>query len=179
MDSIITGIFTLAGVTIGGFASFIISSYTNKKERDAKILEKKQELCLNMLTGLNEMIDKLPNNSKRLSSFRDYLLSEYYPNRTSKIISEEMLYLSDDIRTTHLTICIFAENDFSADCDFDVINQKIITYRNILVKTIKEYLILPDENSNSKLRKQNKRFDKLIQNEINNIRRLNFSPCKW
>lgn len=169
MDAIVTGVFALIGVVIGGITSLLIALFTSKKAYHEKILEKKQFLCLEILINVNDMIDKLPKNIDELQSFKDYLRLEFHPRHDTKTASEEMLYLSDDIRATYLTICIFAENDYSTYCNFNAINQKIIIYRNILVETMREYLVLPDENNKSKQIKQNKRFNDRIQQEIKEI----------
>lgn len=166
-EAILTGVFTLLGVILGGFSSWVIAIYTNKRNREEKVLEKQKELSVNMLIILNEMIEKLPKTNEELISFKEYLRSDFYPKRNTKIEAEEMLYLTDDIRATFFTICIFAENDYEPDCEFEVVNRKIITYRNIFVQMIREDLKIFCKEENVK--KKNKRFDKLVKKQIEEI----------
>ena len=166
-EAILTGLFTLLGVILGGFSSWVIAIYTNKRNREAKVLEKQNELSVNMLIILNEMIEKLPKTNEELISFKEYLRSDFYPKRNTKIEAEEMLYLTDDIRATFLTICIFAENDYEENCDYEVIGRKIITYRNIFVQMLQEDLKIFYKEE--KVKKKNKRFEKLIQKQIKEI----------
>lgn len=166
-EVILTGVFTLVGVVFGGVSSWIITIYSMKRNREEKVLEKQNELSINMLIVLNEMIARLPKTNEELLSFKEYLRLDFYPKRNTKIQAEEMLYLTDDIRSTFLVICIFAENDFVENCDYEVIGQKIVTYRNILVQILQEDLKIFYKEEN--IKKKNKRFDKLIQREIKEI----------
>ena len=166
-EALLTGLFALFGVILGGISSWIITVYTNKTNHAEKVIEKQQELCLNMLICLNEMIQKLPKNNEELSGFKDYLLSEFYPKRDSMILAEEMLYLTDDIRATYMTICVFAENDYKTDCEYDVISRKIIIYRNIFVEMLKEDLNIHYPKEVSK--KKDKRFDRLIKKQLKDL----------
>ena len=166
-DAILTGIFTIVGVIIGGLSSWIIAAYTNKKSRAEKVLEKQQALCLNMLAGLNEMLERLPKSNEDLPAFKTYLLSEFYPKRTSAISAEEMLYLSDDIRAAYLVVCLFAENDFSADCNYDVIQRKLHIHRNIFVEMLREDLKISCEPENAK--KKDRRYRKLVKKQIKEL----------
>lgn len=163
-ESILTGVFTLLGVLLGGVSSWIITIYTNRRDHESKVLEKQNELCLNMLIALNEMIDRLPKTNEELIAFKEYLSLEFYPKRDSEKIAEEMLYLTDDIRATFFTICIFAENDYQVDCNYEVLNHKIITYRNVFTRILREDLkiFLKEENEKAK----NKRFDKYLKEVI-------------
>lgn len=174
-ESIMTGIFTLAGVITGGFSSWIIAAYTNKKSHAEKVLEKQQALCLNMLCGLNEMVEKLPNKNDDLEMFKSYLLTEFYPKRTPALLAEEMLYLTDDIRTTYMIIFIYVENDFTKDCDYEIIRNKIIIHRNIFVEMLREDLKTFFKNEN--LKKKNKRYDKLISEQLKIIKMEQSEDC--
>ncbi len=163
-EAILTGIFALLGVVLGGISSWIVAAYTSKTSHAEKVIEKQQELCLNMLICLNEMIQKLPKSNEELFEFKEYLLSEFYPKRDAMVLAEEMLYLTDDIRATYMAICIFAENDYELDCEYDVIGQKIIVYRNIFVKMLREDLKIQYEKEDSK--KKDKRFDRLMNKQL-------------
>lgn len=166
-ESILTGIFTLVGVIVGGFSSWIIAIYANRKSHAKKVLEKQQALCLNMLGYVNMMIEKLPKNNNELSKFKTYLLSEFYPKRNPMVLAEEMLYLPDDIRSTYMTICLFAENDLTIDCNYEIICQKIIIYRNVFLAMLRDDFKISSKSENSE--KKKKRFDKLINEQINSI----------
>lgn len=166
-EAILAGIFALLGVILGGISSWIIAVYTNKTNHAEKVVGKQQELCLNMLICLNDMIQKLPKNNEELTDFKEYLLSEFYPKRDSITLAEEMLYLTDDIRATYMTICIFAENDYVLDCKYDVISRKIIIYRNIFVEMLKEDLKIHYKKEDSK--KKDKRFDRLMTEHLKDV----------
>ena len=166
-EAMLAGIFALLGVILGGISSWIVAVYTNKTSHAEKVFEKQQELCLNMLISLNEMIQKLPVNNEELPEFKKYLLSEFYPKRDSMVLAKEMLYLTDDIRAIYVSICIFAENDYTPDCKFDVISQKIIVYRNVFVEMLKEDLKIHNKKDDSK--KKDKRFDRLIEKQLKDI----------
>ena len=174
-EAILTGIFTLVGVITGGFSSWIIAVYTNRKSHAEKVLGKQQALCLNMLINLNEMIEKLPENNDDLSTFKTYLLTDFYPKRNPTLLAEEMLYITDDIRSTYMVICIYAENDFTIDCNYEVIREKIIIHRNIFVEMLREDLRIFSENENSK--KKNKRYDKLISKQLKAIKAEQIDDC--
>ena len=154
-------------MVFGGLSSWIITIYSMKRNREEKVLEKQNELSINMLIVLNEMIERLPKTNEELLSFKEYLRLDFYPKRNTKIQAEEMLYLTDDIRSTFLAICIFAENDFVENCDYEVIGQKIVTYRNILVQILQEDLKIFYKEEN--IKKKNKRFEKLIRRKIKEI----------
>lgn len=173
-ESIMTGIFTLVGVITGGFSSWIIASYTNRKSHVEKVLEKQQALCLNMLSGLNEMIEKLPEKKGDLSTFKEYLLTEFYPKRNPTLLAEEMLYLTDDIRSTYMLICVYAENDFTEDCDYDIVRNKIIIHRNIFVEMLREDMKIFIKNEDFK---KNKRYDKLVNKQIKSIKAEQNEDC--
>ena len=170
-----TGIFTLVGVITGGFSSWIIAAYTNTKSHAEKVLEKQQALCLNMLISLNEMIEKLPEKNGDLSTFKTYLLTEFYPKRNPSLLAEEMLYITDDIRSTFMVICIYAENDFTIDCNYDIIRRKIIIHRNIFAEMLRDDLKISFENENSK--KKNKRYDKLVNKQLKIIKAEQIDDC--
>lgn len=159
-EAIMTGILTLAGVIIGGLFSWLVAVYTNRKKHTVKILEKQQALCLNMLANLNEMIDKLPKNANELEKFNNYLLSEFSP-KSKLTFTEEMLYLNNDIRTTYLVIQLFAMNDFTANCDFNIVCDSIIKHRNIFLEILKKDLKICYKKEN--LKKKEKRYNKLYK----------------
>ncbi|HCT64761.1 MAG TPA: hypothetical protein DIC60_05785 [Lachnospiraceae bacterium] len=167
-EAIMTGIFTLVGVVTGGFSSWIIAAYTNRKSHEERVLENQQALCTNMLINLNKMIEKLPEENADLSAFKEYLETEFYPKRNPTVLAEEMLYLTDDIRSTFMAICIFAENDFTKDCNYDIIRRKIFIHRNIFVEMLREDLKIFFENENSK--KKNKRYEKFVNMQLKSIK---------
>lgn len=71
------------------------------------------------------------------------------------------------MRSMFLCIGVFAENDIKIDCDYEVQNQKIITYRNILVKMIQDELNIKPKVLQSKLKV--KKTDTYFKKELKRI----------
>ena len=166
-EIIITGIFTIIGVILGGCMSFFTTIHMEKKTHVNDVLKIKEQIILEKLKNVNRLIKKLPNTNEELTAFRKYLFNSYYKAPVEEDSTMEMLYLSDDMRSMFLCIGIFAENEIKIDCNFEVVNQKIITYRNILVNMIQDELNIKPKILQSKL--QVKKTDTYFKKELKRI----------
>ena len=166
-DTIITGIFTMIGVILGGCMSFFTTIHIEKKTHSSDVLKIKEQIIFKKLKNVNCLIKKLPNNNEELAAFREYLFNSYHKAPVEEDLTLEMLYLSDDMRSMFLCIGVFAENDIKIDCDYEVQNQKIITYINILVKMIQDELNIKPKVLQSKLKV--KKTDTYFKKELKRI----------
>lgn len=166
-DVIITGIFTMIGVIIGGCMSFFTTIHIERKTHASDVLKIKEQIILDKLKNVNHLITKLPHNNEELTSFREYLFNSYYKAPIEQDTTLEMLYLSDDMRSMFLCIGVFAENDLKYDCVYEVINQKIISYRNILVQMIQDELNIKPKALQEKIKF--KKTDTYFKKELKRI----------
>lgn len=166
-DTIITGIFTIIGVILGGCMSFFTKVYTEKKAHSNDVLKIKKQIILEKLKNVNRLIEKLPNNNEELVTFREYLFNSYYKAPIEEDSTLEMLYLSDDMRSMFLCIGIFAENDIKINCEYEIQCKKIIAYRNILINMIQDELNIKPNVLQSKMNV--KRTDIYLKNKLKRI----------
>ena len=166
-DTIITGVFTIIGVILGGCMSFFTTIHIEKKTHANDVLKIKEQIILEKLKNVNFLIAKLPNNNEELPAFREYLFNSYYKASVEEDLTLEMLYLSDDMRSMFMCIGIFAENDIKIDCEYEVQHQKIISYRNILVNMIQDELNIKPKILQSKLKV--KKTDTYFKKELKRI----------
>ena len=138
-SEIVTGIFALVGVVVGGLFNVSLTLIAEKKTRKNELTQKQLDICLYLLTELNELINHIPHSEEELDSFYSYLTNK---NHTRSTQAEIMLFLPEDIIRT----CI---------------------YRNVLLRTIREELDIKivDKVTSS----QNARFDKYFNEETQKI----------
>ena len=159
-DTIITGIFTIIGVILGGCMSFFTTIHTERKTHANNVLKVKEQIILEKLKNVNHLIAKLPHSNEDLPAFREYLFNSYYKAPVEEDLTLDMLYLSDEMRSMFMYIGIVAENDIKIDCEYEVQQQKIISCRNILVKMIQDefYIMSPFLRSNFNINKTDTYF---------------------
>ena len=120
-DTIITGVFTIIGVILGGCMGFFTTIHTEKKTHSNDVKKIKEKIILDKLKNVNSLIRKLPNSNEELPAFREYLSNSYYKAAVEEDSTLEMLYLSDDMRSMFVCIGIFAENDIKFDCEYETL----------------------------------------------------------
>lgn len=168
-DIIVTGVFTIIGVILGGCMGFLTTIHTEKKAHANDIKKIKEKIMLDKLKNVNSLIGKLPSSNEELPAFREYLFNTYYKAAVEEDSTLEMLYLSNEMRSMFLCIGIFAENDIKYDCEYEKQGQTIITCRNILVNMIQDELNIKPKVLQSKwkekraVKKERKRIIKEIQ----------------
>ena len=145
---------------------FYYNSYGEKTHAN-DVLKIKEQIILEKSKNVNRLIKHLPDTNEKLTAFREYLFNSYYKTPVEEDSTLEMLYLSDDMRSMFVCIGIFAENEIKIDCNYEVVNQKIIFYRNILVNMIQDELNIKPKILQSKLKV--KKTDTYFKKELKRI----------
>lgn len=161
-NEIITGIFALAGVVLGGVFNLTLTLIADKKYKKNELTKKQLDICLDLLTELNELIYRIPRKEEDIDSFYSYLTNKEHTKSTQ---SEIMLFLPEDISTTFFVAYCFPQEALNnGELSFEEISTKTIIYRNVLLRTIREELDMKivDKITSS----QNTRFDKFFSEEI-------------
>lgn len=161
----VTGIFALVGVVLGGLFNVSLTLIAEKKTRKNELTQKQLDICLYLLTELNELINHIPHSEEELDSFYSYLTNK---NHTKSTQAEIMLFLPEDISTTFLVAYVFPQDALdNSELSFEEIFTRTCIYRNVLLRAIREELDIKivDKVTSS----QNARFDKYFNEETQKI----------
>ena len=132
-----------------------------KKQKKNELSQKQLDICLGLLTELNELLLHLPNTDEEVENFNLYLKNKPQPQTTQ---SEMMLFLPEDITTTFLVAYIFPQHALQEKMPFEDISTKACIYRNVFLRIVRDELNIKiaGQVSNS----SNKRFDKYFADEV-------------
>ncbi len=153
-DALITGIFTIIGMLIGGLTTFVTAIYAQKKNHSNDVQKVKRDIILKKINNVNEIINRFPNNDNEVSAFRNFIMDEYTKNHNGIDTALEMLYLSEDVQSTFACIDQIA-NNIEEDTAFEVLKKAIISYRSYLIKVAQDEL---DIKPSLLQKKKNKKY---------------------
>lgn len=166
-DTLITGIFTIAGVFIGSILSFCITVYTENKNHFNSVQEVKKEIIIKKMSHVNNLIKQLPSNNDELESFRNYLVSIYSKEYNEKDNTLEMLYLTEEIMRNFEIIESYVNQDVKEDCDYRNIKRMMVFHRNVLINIIKDEL--GTRPSSFYIKRRHKKIHKYAKQEMPNL----------
>jgi hypothetical protein len=135
-----------------------------KKSQKNEVSQKQLDICLNLLTGLNELLLHLPNSDEEVEDFYFYLENKPQTKITQ---SEMMLFLSQDVSTNFFVAYTFPQEALYKKLPYKDISTKACIYRNVFLRVVKDELNIKIENQITK--QQNKRFDKYFDEEAKRL----------
>lgn len=173
-DLIVTGVFTIIGVILGGIMSLVTVIYTQNKTYSKDVQNIKKDTILKKLSNVNELIEHLPVNNDEIKEFEEYLVNTYFKAFSQYDYACAMIYLSDDMQKIFENIDSYANfikcNGVKNDLEYELYKHSIKLYKKVLVRMTQDELHIKPNLLQAKLK--DKKVDVYYKQESKDL--INF-----